>query len=163
MKKFNGFIRSLNGALVFAAGAALVFMIVLTCSDVFLRLFQLPIPGAYELMGLMGGVLTASALGYTQLKKGHIAVDFLVAVFPARLRRIVNGINHLACMVFFALAAWQIWKKAAVIRTTGEVTETLRIVYHPFVYGVAVGCGFLALIFLADFAQAVSTKERSPS
>ncbi|RJQ61581.1 MAG: TRAP transporter small permease [Desulfobacteraceae bacterium] len=160
MRKLNGLIRYLNGTLVFVAGAFLVSMIVLTCSNIFLRLFRLPISGTYELMGLLGAVLTSFALGYTQLKKGHVSVSILVSAFPPGMRRIVNGVNHLACMVFFALAAWQISEKAAVIRNTGEVTETLRIEYHPFVYGVALGCGFLALIFFADFFQTVFAKER---
>ena len=58
-------------------------------------------------------------------------------------------------MVFFCLVAWQIAKYAGILKSTGEVTETLRIIYYPFTYGVAVGCGLLALVFLNDFLKSL--------
>ena len=33
------------------------------------------------------------------------------------------------------------------------MTETLRIVYYPFTYGVGFGCFLLALVLLIDFLK----------
>ena len=44
---------------------------------------------------------------------------------------------------------------------TGEVTETLRIIYYPFTYVVAFGCLVLALVMLTDLLKnLLSPKER---
>jgi len=111
-------------------------------------------------MGFSGAMLTAFALAYTQVKKGHIAVDVLVNVFQPKTRWVLAAVNNGMCFVFFILAAWQLTIKANTLRTTGEVTETLRIIYYPFTYMVALGCGVLALVLLTDFLrQLIPMKE----
>ena len=145
----------LNQILICIAGLFLMAMIFLTCANVFSRLVWIPISGSFELMGYFGAVLTAFALGYTQIRRGHIAVDVLVLRFSKKTQRILNGINHLICMVFFALVSWQIAKYATTLWKTGELTETLRIVYYPFTYGVAFGCATLSLVFLTDLLKSV--------
>mgnify|MGYP006277132971 FL=1 len=153
----------LNRLLVWIGGCFLVAMILLTCANIFLRLVWVPVKGAFELMGFFGAIVTAFALGYTQMKKGHIAVDVLVQSFSHKTRRALNLINSLICMVFFAFVAWQITKYAGILRATGEVTETLRFAYYPFTYAVALGCGMLALVFLNEFLKSlIPGKEEEP-
>jgi len=151
---------TLNRILTFMAGLILIVMVLLTCANIVFRLFWVPISGTYELMGFSGAMLTAFALAYTQVKKGHIAVDVLVNVFQPKARWFLAAVNNGMCFVFFILAAWQLTIKANTLRTTGEVTETLRIIYYPFTYMVALGCGVLALVLLTDFLrQLIPMKE----
>lgn len=145
----------LNGILMGVAGLFLVAMIFLTCANVFLRVVWVPVSGTFELMGYFGAVLTAFALGYTQVKKGHIAVDIMVLGFSKRTQQILNTLNDAICTVFFAMVAWQIAKYAGTLWRTGEVTETLQIIYYPFTYGVAFGCAVLSLVFLTDFLKQI--------
>jgi len=152
----------LNRILTFLAGLILVFMVLLTCANIVFRMFWVPVSGTYELMGFSGALLTAFALAYTQIKKGHIAVDVLVNIFPSKTRWVLAAINNAMCFVFFVLAGWQLAIKANTLRTTGEVTETLRIIYYPFTYAVALGCVVLALILLTDFLrQLMPAKEEA--
>ena len=65
-------------------------------------------------------------------------------------------------MIFFAVLGWQISRLATTIWKTGEVTETLRIVYYPFTYGVALGCFLLALVLLVDFLKLFFNKTEAP-
>lgn len=150
--------QRLNQIFVWLAGCILGIMIFLTCANIFLRLVWKPIIGTFELMGYFGAVITAFALGYTQISRGHIAVDVMVLSFSERTRRILNVINSLICTVFFALVTWQIAKYATTLWKTGEVTETLRIIYYPFTYGVALGCALLSLVFLTDFLKSFLQK-----
>ncbi len=135
------------------AGFFLVTMILMTGANIVIRIFWMPLRGTYELMGYFGAIVTAFALGYTQVGRGHIAVDILVLRFSQTTRRILNEINYFICMVFFAIVGWRITLYAETLRTTGEVTETLRIIYYPFTYGVALGCFVLALVLLVDFLK----------
>lgn len=155
MKFMSGISEGISRVLVFVGGLFLMAMIVLTCSNIFLRLVWAPVRGTFELMGFFGALVAAFALGYTQIKRGHIAVDVLVNTFKKRNIRLTVAINSVLCGLFMAVCAWQVWLKAGVLWRSGEVTETLRIIYYPFTYGVAVGCGVLTLVFLADLVKAV--------
>ncbi len=148
----------LNQILICIAGLFLIAMIFLTCANVFLRLVWIPVSGTFELMGYFGAVLTAFALGYTQIKRGHIAIDIVVLRFSKKAQRVLNAINYVICMVFFTVVAWQIAKYARTLWETGEVTETLQIIYYPFTYGVALGCAVLSLVFLIDFLKLLAKK-----
>ena len=103
--------------------------------------------------------MTAFALGHTQMKRGHIAVDVLVNTFSEKVRNIINAINYTVCFLFFSVAAWQIAVKATTLMNTGEITETLRIIYYPFAYGVAFGCAVLSLVLFTDLVRSFLSKK----
>jgi len=153
--------RVLNEILIWLAGVFLVTMILLTCANIFLRLVWMPVKGTFELMGFFGAIGTAFALGYTQIKRGHIGIDILVNRFSAKAQRILNGSNYFICMIFFAIAGWQIAKWATTLWKTGEVTETLRIIFYPFTYGVALGCLTLTLVLLVDLLKVLIEGKRA--
>ena len=147
--------RRLDRVLIVIGGIFLVAMCLLTCANIVLRTVWMPIQGTYELMGFFGAMVVAFALAHTQLRRGHIAVDVLIGRFSDGMRRVLTAFNGLVCMAFFGLAARQLVAKALVLRASGEVTETLRIIYYPFIFAVALGCILLALVLAADFVQAL--------
>ena len=158
MKFLDRIIKFLNQLLTWIGGFFLVGMIFLTCTNILLRLFGMPIRGTFELMGFFGAIVTAFALGYTQVQRGHITVDIVILSFPTKVKRALNDVNNVVCMAFFALAAWQITQYATNLWETEEVTETLRIIYYPFTYAVALGCAILSLVFLVDFLKLIEKK-----
>jgi len=160
MKLLDKISRVLNEIFVWIAGFFLVTMILLTSANIFLRLVWMPVKGTFELMGFFGAIVTAFALGYTQIKKGHIGIDILVNKFSAKAQRILNGANYFICMIFFAIAGWQIAKWATTLWKTGEITETLRIIFYPFTYGVALGCLTLTLVLLVDLLKVLIEGKR---
>ena len=121
-------------------------MVVLTCMDIILRLFRHPIPGTYEMVGFLGAVFAAFALGYTSVNRGHIAVDFLVQKLPARAQSLVDGINDSICAAFFGFLSHQCLVYAGDLKSVGEVSMTLQMPVYPFVYGIALGCLLLTLV-----------------
>jgi len=147
--------RYLNGILILVAGLFMVGMVLVTCSDVLLRLVWVPIRGSVELVAYFSAIVTAFALGYTQMRRGHTSVDVVVNLFPDKVKRTLGGINSLICMVFFALTAWRIAKWSTTIWETGEVSETLRMIFYPFSYGVSLGCFVLSLVFLTELVRAL--------
>jgi len=147
--------RILNKLLVFLGGLFLVCMIILTCANIISRLIWVPIIGTFELMGFFGAIVTAFALGYTQVKRGHIAVDVLVNTFPNHIKKIIQMISDLICCIFFLIAAWQLAIKATTLWETGEVTETLQVIYYPFTYAVAFGCLVLSLTLFTELIKSI--------
>lgn len=151
------FIRTLDSLsakasnlLAWLAGIVLVSMMLLACSNMVTRALTTSIKGTVELVGFFGAVLTAFSLGYAQITKGHIAVGILARYFPKRLRRAMDALHQCAASLFFAWAALETSRWGLSLVQTGELSETLRIIYYPFVFCAAFGCLVIAFVLLVD-------------
>lgn len=153
MSQLEKITQRLVNLMALVGGVFLVGMVAITCANILTRVVWVPIRGTFELMGYAGAVVAAFALGYTQIKKGHVAVDVLVNKYPAWAKTLVHRINALLCLLFFIIVTWQIIKKANILMRTGEVTETLQIIYYPFTYAVAFGCFVLALVLVVELIR----------
>jgi TRAP-type C4-dicarboxylate transport system permease small subunit len=147
--------RLLNKWSIWIGGAALLLMIGIACANMLLRPLGAPLKGAYELVGFFGALTVAFALGHAQITGSHIAVDILATRYSKRTQRIMNAISSFLCMIFFVLVAWQTAVFATTIWKRGETSETLRIIYHPFVYLVAICCALLAFVLFIDFLKSL--------
>jgi TRAP-type C4-dicarboxylate transport system permease small subunit len=143
--------RVLNQWLLVIGGVAVLALMALATGNVLLRIFGMPFRGAYELVSFLGAVVTAFALGYTQKRKFNIVVDILSDKFPAGVKRFLDGIGYLIGLLFFGVTAWVIFRWGMKIAASGEVSETLKIVYYPFVFCVALGFAVLALTLAIDW------------
>lgn len=150
----------LNKILMIIGSVAVLSLMSLATGNVVLRFFfNTPYRGAYEVVGFLGAIVIAFALGYTQKRKGHIVVDILTERFPKRINRILDAINYFITMIFFAIVSWQIFVWGIKIAKSGEVSETIKIIFHPFVYCVAIGFLVFSLTLLNDFLKSLQTKE----
>ena len=146
-------ISYLSRAFMLVGGMALLLLVLLATGNVALRLFRLPFAGTYEIVSFLGALVTAGALAHTQRKKDHIVVDIISEKFPGLLKKLLNGVNYLLTALLFGVAAWQLYVWAEKIRSAGELSETLQIKFHPFIYGVAAGFGLLALVIFLDLLK----------
>lgn len=160
MKYLDRFDLMLNKAAMLAGGAALLALMLLATGNVALRVLGIPFIGSYEIISFLGAIVTAAALGYTQRNRDHIIVDIISARFPAGPKRIVNAISYLVTCIFFSVISWQTAKWGVIIRESGELSETQKIAYDPFVFGVALGLAFLALACGTDFLKCLFTREK---
>ncbi len=135
------------------AAAAIVAMMLLTCADVVLRLFRLPIPGTYELVSFFGAVSVAFAMAHTCVEKGHIAVSVLVQLLPVRGQACVDAVTATLSLLLFALIAWRSILYGESLRQAGEVSLTLQLPFYPFIYGVGLSAAVVCLVLLADLAR----------
>jgi TRAP-type C4-dicarboxylate transport system permease small subunit len=157
LEKINVF---LNKILMFAGSVAVLFLMSLATANVCLRFFfNAPYRGAYELVGFSGAIVIAFALAYTQKRKDHIVVDILTEKFPKRLNRVLDGINYFVTTIFFAIVAWQVFVWGIKISKSGEVSETLKIIFHPFIYSVSIGFAIFAFTLIVDFLKNFKSEE----
>ncbi|RZB30361.1 MAG: hypothetical protein SRB1_02641 [Desulfobacteraceae bacterium Eth-SRB1] len=153
---FDRFINIVSRGFNWIAAGAIVSMMLLTTADVILRVFRCPIPGTYEIVGLLGAVVISFSLAYTSVERGHIAVEFLVQKLPKKVRIFISAINEFLCLFFFGLLTWQTILLASDLKESGEVSLTLQMPIYPYVFGIAMGCGLLFLVLLKDFIKSVS-------
>ena len=146
-------------ALTTLAGVFLVAMMLLACANMVLRAVWIPVQGTFELMGFMGAVVAAFSLAFAQRQKSHIAVGILLARFPMVVRRLADAATSFISCGFFFLAGLETTKWASFLVQTGEMSETLRVVYHPFVFAAAAGCFALAFVLLVDTLKTLTSEK----
>jgi TRAP-type C4-dicarboxylate transport system permease small subunit len=149
----------LNRLLLILGGIAVIMLMSLATVNVVLRIFHIPYSGTYEMVSFLGAIVIAFALGYTQKRKDHIVVDILTERFSKQTNKVLNIISYGITMVFFAVVSWQIFIFGMTIWKSGEVSETLKIAYHPFIFGVSVGFAVLSLTIVIDFLKTIFMQE----
>ncbi len=147
----------LRKGLMVAAGAALVALTLLATANVALRIVRAPVSGTYEIVSFLGAIVTAGALGYTQKRRDHIVVDILSDRFPPRVKRVLDGASHAVTLVLFSIVSWRTFAWGRQLMETGELSETLKVAYYPFVFAVSLGFAALALTLLLDLLETVWT------
>jgi TRAP-type C4-dicarboxylate transport system permease small subunit len=151
----------LNKILMVVGSVAVLLLMSIATVNAFMRLpfIKTTWRGAYETVGFLGAIVIAFALGYTQKRKDHIVVDILTEKFPKRVNRVLDGINYLITTIFFIIVSWQVFAWGMKISKSGEVSETLKIIFHPFIYSVSLGFAVFSLTLILDFLKNFQSKE----
>ena len=143
------------------SGAAVLALMLLATGNVVLRIFHIPFRGTYEIVSFLGAIGVAFALASTQKRKGHIVVDILSSRYSRPVRRFVDALSAAISSLFFGIVAWQVSLWGMRIAASGEVSETLKVIYYPFVFCVAAGFGLLALTCLMELLRELRKGEEA--
>ncbi len=164
MSSFEKWVKKLAVLLYYGAGAAIVFMMLITTIDVLLRLAVTvyartdwaflapykPIAGTYELVCYVGALAAAFAMAHTSVEGGHVAVSLVTRLLPKRIQAVLKIVVESLGIVFFAMIAWRCIVYALKMQETGEVSMTLQLPVYPFVYGVSFGAFAVCLVLLTS-------------
>jgi len=150
----------LNSVLLFLGSIAVLLLMSIATVNVVLRYpFKMPWRGAYEVVGFLGAIVIAFALGYTQKRKDHIVVDILTEKFPKKVNRVLDGISYFFTMIFFSIVSWQVFVWGTKIMKSREVSETLKIMFHPFIFCVSLGFIVFSFTLFVDLLKNFRTRE----
>ena len=170
IERLEKFAHSSSHRVNWVAGVGLVAMFGLIVADIigikgaqifaqtgikFFKFFH-PIPGGIEMVAFLGVVVTAFAIAFTQVRRGHIQVEFFVMRLPKRAQAGVTALVSLLGIALFGLLAWQSYDFGRTLQVTGEVSMTQRIPFYPFVYAIAFCCLPICLLLLVDFLKSVT-------
>ncbi|MCD6568481.1 MAG: TRAP transporter small permease [Dehalococcoidia bacterium] len=143
----------LNFGLNWVAGGLMVGMMALLVGNMIARQVVVPFGGTSEIVGFMAAMVVAFALGYTQIKGGHVAIDLVVTHFPRRVQRVVEAIMSLLSLVLFVCITWQCIVLGNRYLELGSLAETTKIIFYPFIYAVAFGSACMSLALLVQFLK----------
>jgi len=136
-------------------------MVLLIVTDILSRLlFNIALQGSYELVEYIMGLVIVFALGYTQIKNGHISVTTLIEMLPEWAQDWANRGVNLVGLVMFALITWQTFEKAGMEVKAGTTSAVLYIPKYPFMYACAFGFAVLTLVYLM---QVLMPDEEDPA
>jgi TRAP-type C4-dicarboxylate transport system permease small subunit len=131
-------------------GGILVLMMLLTSTDVILRLFGRPITGTYELISLGGAVVVAFSLPQTTRNKANVAIDFLVVGCSKSVRDAMFVFTKILGIILFMLISWYLFEKANVFYKDGFVTSTLQFPFYPVTYVLSICCLIECIVLLGE-------------
>jgi len=146
----------------YIAGLAIVAMMMITTLDVFMRFCVTlygkfgwtflaswrPVPGTYDLVAMCGAIAAGFAMAHTTLESGHVAVSLVVRLLSKKGQMLVKLFTDIASLSLFAILAWRSMVYAGRLSESGEVSMTLQLPFHPFVYMLAVSSLIVALVYL---------------
>jgi TRAP-type mannitol/chloroaromatic compound transport system permease small subunit len=115
-----------------------------------------PFVGTAEIIAYFSALVAALALGYTQIHGAHTRVDIIMFRLPLRVRSIIDSIMFFLAMLLFGAATWHLVKLGNHTWKLGTLSETLYIVFFPFIYVVALGCALLFLVLLLNFLKSLA-------
>lgn len=139
----------------FVSGLALLLMMLVGAIDVITsKLFNSPIPGAFEATEALMVISAFLAIGYNQYRRGHISVQLLTSRLTGRTASVFELISHFASFLFFALLAWQAWLYGLHSLSVLEYESGLiSFPVYPAKLLAAFGASLAALQCVADFVR----------
>jgi TRAP-type C4-dicarboxylate transport system permease small subunit len=90
-------------------------------------LFNLPVPGDYELVQMLSAMGIAMCLPYCQLKRGHVFVDFFTLWAPSAVKRLLDALAALLLAVSALFLAWRVWEGLLEMREYGETSMVIAL------------------------------------
>lgn len=151
MGMFVKFTLKISQFYAWISGSAVIAMMLLIVINGIKRSFSTPILGTTEIVGWLASISVSFALGYAQIHRGHVDIDILVVKFPKGLQKVLRIIVAFLSLGFFSIVGWQLFQYAFSLSANRNVSQTLGIIYYPFVILSALGFLVFMLVLLKDF------------
>jgi TRAP-type C4-dicarboxylate transport system permease small subunit len=114
-----------------------------------------PVPGSFELTEFMLAVIVLTAIGHTQMKRGHISIDILVSRFSPKVQAILDCVTDFCSLAMFALVTWRTVKYTQLLYESNDVSGVLRLPVYPFLAVASIGTFMFSLAMLSTLLQSV--------
>ena len=129
-----------------AIAVAVFSMAGLTFVDVIGRyFFNAPIPGAFEIVGLILGIAMIGAFPLVTFQERHITVDLFYSFIRGRFRRVRQVTVRLGTAAMAGFMAERLYAAAIDEWANDFVTENLEITRVPLLLVMAAICAFTAV------------------
>ena len=134
-------------------------MAILTFVDVLGRyVFSAPIPGTFETVGLLLGLVTFSALPLVTRSQNHITVDLFDSFIKGKFRKVQQFIILVGSAIVIGFFAERLIATAIDEHNANYVTEYFGISRAPLLILLAIFCLITALILIVMIYQYLNGK-----
>ena len=150
-------ILKVSRAMSIIAAVVLAFMMILTVIDVCGREFFLkPVEGTFEIIGISLVIAGCLGMGYCQLNQANIRITVISDLLSARAQAVIFMVAYIVGAVTTGIVCWQGMIRAwdyflkSVEGRLGAVLVTTHLPYWPFMTLLAIGFGWVCIIFIID-------------
>lgn len=149
----RSFIIRLCNFMNIIAAVVLIVMALLTFVDIVMRYMGRPVPGAYEVIAYLGVAVVGFALPRASLMKTHVYVDILYDKMTGKPKMIMKTCTRILIAAIFLCTAWYFVRMGMSFVATRAVTMTLRVPFHPVVFGMAFCCFVQSLVSIWEIFE----------
>lgn len=147
-------IEKVSNVLNYIAMGLLFILMLMGVANVIGRyFFNRPIIGTMERGQVLLALMIFLSWGYTQIVKGHVNLDFFVAILPPRARAAVNFVSTLAVLALFILIVWQGTITAQLYHAGGRLIYVIHWPLAPFQLVVPISAFVLCLVLIMEAVQ----------
>ncbi len=146
--KFFGVTGRIIKAFAYIAGGAIILMMLITVIDVLLRLFNIGLTGAYDLVRACGVIGVACALPYLTAVKGHIAIEFFYHKCGKKGRIVLDTVFRLSSLALFGLLAFYTFRNGISLFKAGEVFANLGLPVFWIPILISINCILMMVVFV---------------
>lgn len=139
-------VRALVFALEIAAALGILTMMAVTCAEVILRVFRVPLKGMVDLVSVCAAVSAAAAMPYTTACKGHVAIEYFFQKLSRFGRAIVDTFCRICVVLLFGFLSVQCVSYGMSLKAKGQVTPTLQMPEFWVPYVLAASCAVVCLV-----------------
>lgn len=155
VEKFDRAVR----LLALAGGGVLVFLVVLTVVDVFMRKFlNAPIFGGQDIAMMSLVLVVFFGMAYCARIGGHVSVDLISNSNP-KLLRFTDLINNLIGAFVIGALCWHTATETYTDLINGRTTNMVPVYYWPFEAAIAVCCGLFTIVLLYNAWRAATGRD----
>jgi TRAP-type C4-dicarboxylate transport system permease small subunit len=146
--RYVSVLRRVVSVLGAIAGVAVAAMILVTCVDVVGRRLGHPLPGAYDIVEILGAITIAGGLPYTTACKGHVAIEFFFQRLSRMGKILVDTLARTITISMFSFLTWRFIGYGLEIKASGQGTPTMGwpIFWLPWWFSLC--CGVMVLVIL---------------
>lgn len=154
VSRYKAIARIVSWVCGFIAAVAMVCMILITVSDVFMRyFFNKPINGSFELTEYLMIVVVFMAIPWATMRDAHVRVDLITGKFALRKQAFFYAISCILAIIISFLIAWYTIPEAMYIFNLDQKSDMLNIPKYPFYFMIVVGFFILLFILIAVLMQ----------
>ena len=147
----NGIVNPCMKVIAVIGGCGLMFMMTLVASDVLLRFFNHPIPGAYELVEYSMALTVSFGITVCAHQGGHITVDILTNVLRKTTQKILACLMTLVAIAYALPIMWQSSRYIFEMYNSHLTSSVLLLSVYPFVAVVALSFVVTTIVLIAEF------------
>ncbi len=145
--KFFSVISHFIVILAYIAGISIILMIGITLVDVILRIFNIGITGAYDMVRACGAVAVACALPYLTAVKGHIAIEYFYHKCERSGRIVLDSFFRISSLIIFGILAVQTFRHGLSLAQTGEVFPNIGMPVFWIPLLISLNCILMMTVF----------------
>ncbi len=147
--RYTSLLRGLVALLAGVAGLAVAAMIIVTCVDVVGRRLGYPLPGAYDLVELLGAISIIGALPYLTACKGHVAIEFIPHKLSRRGRAVLATLVAMVCIAIYGFLTWRFVLYGIDLKASNQGTVTLRwpVFWLAYLMAVCAAATILVMVY----------------
>jgi TRAP-type C4-dicarboxylate transport system permease small subunit len=105
---------------IFGGVLSCVMAVIVTVSVTGRYLFSTPIPGDYDIIGILCGCAIFAFLPYCQLHRGNVLADFFTQWAPARAKAGLDAFGNVLFLAAMVMFAWRLYYGMLEMRQSSE-------------------------------------------